>query len=313
MSESDRHVVHIGYHKTASTWFQQSYYPNVGNARYVPRDTVAQALLEPDALHWSETRARETLGVFDGERRILCEENLSGYPHNGGLFGCLSRDMAERLHRTMPDAEIVIFIRNQPSMIAACYAQYIRGGGTHSANRYLWSRRFLHGAEADSFKIPRFSFEHFEYWPLVNRYVEFFGRDQVHLFAYEMFCNDPAGFLDGFGERLGLDADRTAIAVQRRRNVSYARPVLQLARFLNLFTRRTVQDKYYLVHIPLWYTVRRKLLETLNGMFGPGFCSSPERLLGRRNIEFIRDRYADTNRRLACEFELPLKSLGYPV
>lgn len=67
------------------------------------------------------------------------------------------------------------------------------------------------------------------------------------------------------------------------------------------------------MHIPLWYSVRRKLLETLNPMFGPGFRPAPERVLGRRNIEFIRDRYADTNRRLADEFELPLKALGYPV
>ena len=35
-----RPIVHIGYHKTATTWFQKHFYPCVRNARFVARERV---------------------------------------------------------------------------------------------------------------------------------------------------------------------------------------------------------------------------------------------------------------------------------
>ena len=45
-----RPIVHIGYHKTASTWFQRAYYPNARNYRFVDRRTTKRALLGESAL-----------------------------------------------------------------------------------------------------------------------------------------------------------------------------------------------------------------------------------------------------------------------
>lgn len=307
-----RHLVHIGYHKSATTWFQKVYYPAVENVRYIDRALVKQAFLEDSALHWNPDAARRILDLDGGRRRILCEEELSGYLHNGGLFGCLSKDLVNRLRSVVPDADIVAFIRRQPDMIAACYAQYVRGGGTFSVNRYLWPRRYLsHGAESRYSKIPRFSFDHFEYLPLLRHYVERFGRDRVHVFPYEALHREPGRLLAEFEEKLDLRIDRARLDAGRR-NVSYRSWLLPVARLLNLFTRRTVLDKHYLVHIPYWYTVRRWLLEKLNTL-PVGDAPSPARLLGPENIDYIHERYRDTNRLLADEFDLPLKRYDYPL
>lgn len=309
-----RHIVHIGYHKTASTWFQKNYYPRVTNAQLIPRATVVQGFLGQSALLWDKERAKALLGLDVGKRKILCEEELSGYLHNGGLFGCLSKDMVERLQKTAPEADVVIFIRNQADIISACYAQYIRGGGTASVNRYLWPKRYLSkGAESRYYKIPRFSFDHFDYWPLISRYIEYFGAGRVHVFAYEALRKDPDEFLARFEQELELEVAPDPANRIKRRNISYSLPIMYLARFLNLFTRRTVQDKYYLVHIPFWYSVRRFILETLNKLPFTGTRPSPEQLLGKANLAYIQKRYSDSNAKLARELNLPLAQLGYPV
>lgn len=307
-----RHLVHIGYHKSATTWFQTAYYPAVGNARHVDRSTVRRAFLEDSALQWQADKARRLLGTDTGDRLILCEEGLSGYLHNGGLFGCLSKDMVHRLHAVMPDADIIAFVRRQPDMIAACYAQYIRGGGTYSINRYLWPGRYLtHGAESRYDKIPRFSFDHFEYLPLLRHYVAVFGRDRVHAFPYEALHGDPERFLAEFEARFGLRIDRGMLTAGLR-NASYRPWLMPVARLLNLFTRRTVLDKHYLFHVPYWYSARRWILETLNRL-PVGGPSSPARLLGPENMNYILGRYAESNARLAEEFDLALGRFQYPL
>lgn len=307
-----RHLVHIGYHKSATTWFQQVYYPGVRNARYIDRKQVKQAFLEAGALHWRADHARRLLELDHAGRAILCEEELSGYLHNGGLFGCLSKDMAQRLRAVFSDVDIVVFIRRQPDMIAACYAQYVRGGGTFSVNRYLWPQRYLSdGAESRYYKIPRFSFEHFEYLPLLSHYAALFGRERVHVFPYEALRETPDELLDEMETRFELCIKRQRLAGGRR-NTSYRRWLHPAARFLNLFTRRTVLDKHYLVHIPYWYPVRRWLLESLNRL-PLGAPPSPEQLLGDANLNYIDSRYRDSNGELADRFDLDLARYGYPL
>lgn len=307
-----RPIVHIGYHKTATTWFQRNCYPTVRNFAYVPRERVKAAFLSDTPFSFDPAKAREVLQLDATLPPILCEEELSGYLHNGGLIGYLSAEMAHRIKAVFPDARIVIFIRSQPDMIAATYQQYIRGGGTHSVRRYLFPGRYLHGASADPYKIPRFSFAHFEYDRLIAHYDAIFGRENVLVVPYENFRSDMAGTLAEMQAQLGFEAELGANA-RKRVNQSYGAALIPFARFLNLFTARTVLDKRTLLNIPYWYTVRRFILEQLNatGLFGKP--PRPERLLGKGVCRQIEDYYAASNRRLAELRDLPLAELGYPL
>lgn len=308
----NRPIVHIGYHKTATTWFQKSCYPGVRNFAYVPRERVKAAFLSDTPFSFDPARAREVLQLDATLPPILCEEELSGYLHNGGLIGFLSAEMAHRIKAVFPDARIVIFIRSQPDMITATYQQYIRGGGTHSVRRYLFPTRYLHGASADPYKIPRFSFAHFEYDRLIAHYDAIFGRENVLVVPYENFRSDMATTLAEMQAKLGFEVELGTKA-KKRVNQSYGAALIPFARFLNLFTARTVLDKRTLLNIPYWYTVRRFILEQLNatGLFGK--APKPERLLGKDICRQIADHYTESNRRLSTLRDLPLAELGYPL
>lgn len=306
-----RPLIHIGYHKTATKWFQKHFYPRVGNAEFVPREAVRSAFLEPTAFRFDPEQARNMLRCA-GPGPILCEEGLSGYLHNGGLAGCLSKDVAYRLRQVFPEARIVIFIKSQPSVVAGSYEQYVRGGGTFPPRRYLFPKAWLRGARREIAKAPCFTFDHFEYVPLIEHYRALFGPENVHVFAYEAFRDDPASFLPSYCGLLDLEIDLEAVPM-RRVNRSYGLAVLWLVRILNHLTCRAVQNKHYLLHIPFWYGFVRALGEGLNALPWIGRAPSPSRLLGADVKAWVEQRYWGSNRALMAATGLPLGDYGYPL
>ena len=62
----------------------------------------------------------------------LTQAGVNPAASGGGLGGLLSKEVAHRLKESFPDATILVFVRSQPRIIAAAYAQYVKGGGTYS-------------------------------------------------------------------------------------------------------------------------------------------------------------------------------------
>ena len=305
-----RPIVHIGYPKTATTWFQTEFYRHVSGRRYVERNELRHAFLWANELTFDPERVRETLQGDKPGDLLICEEGLSGYLHNGGVLECVTRAFADRLHRMLPDADIVIMLRSQPSIIASTFQQYVRAGGTHSPKRYLFPHSYLLKNHVEDYKIPLQDVAHFDYLPLVRYYRGLFGADRVHLFLYEDFEADRDDFLRRFSERLGLEVNWASVSGKRRLE-AYSHPVHLLARFLNLFTYRAVLDKRYLLHIPGWYRLQRKLLTWLNKSGLRGSSPSPERLLGSEVVRWLEFRFARPNRELAELTGLPLAAHGW--
>mgnify|MGYP003575636210 CR=1 FL=1 len=305
-----RPIVHIGYPKTASTWFQKEFYPHVAGRTYVERDRIRQALLSPNALPFDAGVPRDALVADAPGGIVICEEGLSGYLHNGGIMEAVTRTFADRLKAALPDADIVIVLRAQPAIIASTYQQYVRAGGTHSAKRHLFPHAFLIRNHREQYKVPLQDVAHFDYLPIVRYYRQLFGEDRVHLFLFEDFARDRDGFLRGFSERLGVSADPSGTA-ERPWLESVAYPLLVAARLLNLFTYRAVIDKRWLLHIPGCYALQGRLLDRLNRTGRFGRAPTPERLLGRDVVRWIEHRFAGPNRELAELTGLPLAEHGW--
>jgi hypothetical protein len=305
-----RPIVHIGYPKTATTWFQREFYPHVSGRNYVERNRLRQALLSENALTFEPERARELLSSGGPGDLLICEEGLSGYLHNGGVLECVTRDFADRLYRTLPDADIVVLLRSQPAIIASTYQQYVRAGGTHSAKRYLFPHSYVTQNHREQYKVPLQDVSHFDYRPLIRYYRTLYGPERVHALLYEAFERNRDAFLQDFTTRLGMAADWSAINGGRRLE-AYSYPVHMLARLCNLFTYRAVSDKRCTVHIPGWYRLQRKLLTCLDktGWFGPS--PEPSRVLGEDVVRWLEHRFAQPNRELAELTGLPLAENGW--
>lgn len=305
-------IIHIGYPKTASTWFQKAFYPHLKSPRYVGRQALKAELANWNALDFDPAELRRRVGLGAGEPGLISEEGLCGYLHNGGVGGMVTKVIAEQLKQAYPDARIVLFIRSQPSILVAAYAQYVRSGGTRSARRYLFPKDYLIGPDASTYKQPRFDIDFFRYSRVVELYERLFGRENVHLFLFEQFVSGGMEFLRDCAATLGLEIDWDAISVDRNLK-SYSLGLIRAARIMNLFTARSVSDKASLVHIPGWYDARRSVLERINASGLVGRSPALERLVGKQTAQWLCDYYVPDNQRLMQSRALPLAEYGYPT
>jgi hypothetical protein len=305
-------IVHIGVHKTATSWFQRHVYPYVESHSYfADRRLLRRVMQGSDALLFDAEAVRRELGLDAlNKPPILCEEDLSGVLHNGLASGHIAATTARRLHALLPDAKIVIFIRAQPSAAISWYLQYLREGGTGSIRRYLFPETYRHFGHERFFKLPRFSFTQIEYRGLIETYDALFGRDRVIVVPHELLVRDRPGTLRRLGHDLGcLLPDGGG----GRENSGYRRGLIPILRFANLFTRRAVVDKVTLLHLPYWYTVRKALFKQLNRSPLFGRPPKPADMLAPETLEWITQRFWRSNRWLAERTGLPLGEMGYPL
>jgi hypothetical protein len=275
-------ILHVGFHKTATTWFQKEFYPSVTNARFVPRKTVQRALIEPRPLDFDARIALRILNGDDGKRLILCDEELSGNIHVGGLHGCATVEFARRLRETLPHAVVVLFQRKLVDHVASAYRQYVKKGGTRSPRRYVF-------AETHQHRRPTFSPAHVQAGPLARHYESLFGSESVHVFDFEDFVENPRGFLRRFARSFALSYDEDAIDWDRRANLGYGARTIALARMVNLLTARDVSEKYFLADVPGIYKASHRLLSWLNGFRVFRGPTSPSAVLGERVVGRLRN------------------------
>ncbi|QDK31619.1 hypothetical protein [Sphingomonas sp. IC081] len=302
-------IVHLGYHKTATTWLQKQLFPNAVSHDYVPRQTVQDAFLKPCGMHFCPEQASEVLSLHGRNRPVLLsEENLSGYLHNGGLHGFLAPEVARRIKAVLPDAHIVIFIRNQFDICRASYAQYVSGGGTWGSHRYFETARKVRGALTRPWKAPAFEFEHFEYDRLIAHYDALFGRDHVHVYPYE-WLRERDALIERMQQDLGL-AIESLPPEGSRANRSLGAVGLAMVRGVNLFSRQSVVNKHYVIDLPGSQALRHGA-KWLAGRV-PVINNRPARLSPRMQAR-IAAHYPESNRRLMDLRDLPLEELGYPL
>jgi hypothetical protein len=198
-------AVHIGYHKTATTWLQHDVFPRhprlqpyvsgrVWNDPFL-RCVVAESDAEFDA---GRARAAYETGLLrlgalaSDDVVVVSAERLSGHAASGGYD---TFRIAARLHATLPEARVLMVVRSQIDMIESEYRQLV-GEGYPGRISSLWSD--------DQWKAPHFDLGHYEYDALVHEYQQRFGSENVAVFTYEGILAERGRFLDRLADFLGV-------------------------------------------------------------------------------------------------------------
>lgn len=304
-------IVHIGFHKTATSWFQTSVYPKVTSHRLIDRDLVRGTFMDCDAFDFDPVGARDRLEL-DATLLppLICEEELSGILHIGAASTYIAKEVAHRLHATMPDARIIIVVRSQLDAAASWYMQYLKEGGTASARRYFFPDEYIYPGRLMLFKTARFDFSQLDYSGLIKAYDELFGRDKVHVFAFEDLSRDGLRVVAEMQQRIGFTLRLEEVSTARV-NTSYQRGLIPIARALNLFSGRSVANKRTILHLPYWYRTRKFILERLNAIPIFGRAPTAPELIDHTTVTWIRHRFAASNRWLAERMNRDLAELGY--
>src|SRR5215217_1431938 len=201
-----RPLLHIGYHKTGTTWLQRQVFSNAeAGFSFVARPpALRSAFVVVDPFDFEPQIVRKNFEpkIWEAQEKdlvpVLSFERLSGSPYAGGYD---SRPIADRLAAAFPDARIMLVIREQTRMLVSTYKQYIRKGGAASFRQYITM-------PTGAGRMPVFRFEFLEYHRLIGYYQRLFGPEDVLVLPYELLEGGPKAFLQRIGEFAGVPATR---------------------------------------------------------------------------------------------------------
>lgn len=195
-------LVHLGYPKAGSTFLQSALFSGQHPSFHPLGMETGTPILKPGKdLFFSRVDGQRTFVPFDFDaetaRRTalagssgapdqvtaLSTEELVGHPYSGGVW---AESLAHRIHATLPEARILIIVREQRKMVLSAYSDYLeRMAGRASLTH------FLHPKGID--QVPSHNPAFYRFAQLVEHYVHLFGRDQVLVMTLESLASDAEG------------------------------------------------------------------------------------------------------------------------
>ncbi|QQS52346.1 MAG: hypothetical protein IPM71_06310 [Bacteroidota bacterium] len=286
-------VVHIGFPRTASTWLQQVYFPQVSNYTFLTRKILNPSLFHESPLTFKHNEFLSKLPR--NQNIIISEEMITGNIRGGQVNHWFYSESIDRLVSLFPKAEYVVFLRKQSHFIFSLYSQYIKKGGTYSLRRFLNPANRLE-------ELFLFSplFANFE--PYLEYLSNKVGKERMHVYLYESFRQNPNEFLSKMNTDFGFTIEGS-LPSERPLNRGLSPDQLVLYRGLNHFTRYGIPFKHYYFHLPGVYTSRE----------GKGSRQEIPPKAKRYLNDFCR-QYAKSNQRIMKDYSLlDMQVFGYPL
>ena len=300
-------LVHIGLHRTGSTWIQRSFLPcdetGIGDA-WPDREDLGRRLIMAGKHSYSKTAILEELQDRCNRVRekgfipALSHERFSGNPNSGAIDMPL---IAERLQDLIPDAKILLVLRDQQSALESIWCQAVRIG------LYCSAKDYLRPYDSGDFRIPHFDLEYLCYDGIVDEYVTRFGRENVLVLDFAHLRQDPLAYAGRICSFMGAPEPQK-ISVEAQ----YSRPhplESAMLRRVNLVFRRTSMNPGPPLESKWMY---RHLANTCRFVsnVSPGFVRRAfVRTHEKRVADFVASntqRFRESNRRLRNDFNIEL-------
>lgn len=297
-------LIHIGYHKTATSWLQKNIF--VDHPQIIMPFSymeIVENIVFPNSLDFlaDETQKFFSLGMPESENTdkfsVLSAERLCGNPHSGGYD---SKEIADRISTIFPTAKILIVVRNQVDMIASTYKQYIMADGVATIEEYL------EGANPE--RYPSFNYKHFSYDRLVKYYISLFGSENVQVMFFEDFCTDPKTFSNNLLAFMGTSAEiEYEYDFKKIANRSLSDSSYRALRISNKFTKNPEMLNFPLFSIPGRVMFRRMA----NGFDKVFRLNNSKNYYKNKTREIIGDYYSESNKQLSIITGIDLSTKGY--
>jgi len=303
----DQVIVHVGLHKTGTTWLQESVFRRIDEHSVVyseDRGLIRGNFVLPSHGVFSQTTVRDSLSDLlshaadAGLPLLLSDESLAGFPF-GHRF---SREVAlSRIHETFPNAQILVTIREQRALLRSYYGHYIRGGGTASL------ADFLAQPEADKANVwdPIVDLDFFDYDALRLMLESLFERDRVMIVPMEWMLAKPAEFLSQLERRLTVTLPPSlAPASGKVVNPAWSPLAFEVARYANHLQSGKPRWRRR------WFKPNR-LADRIDRLLPGGMARRGKAKQSELVASAVGNRYANSNSDLAKAIGLDLTEFGY--
>ena len=211
-------LVHIGIHKTGSTFLQYNYFPAIKSINYFHSPLAFTHLLQS--------------GCSLDENLLLSCEGFSGMPWNALWKDGIQNDFHWinsfkksicNLHKLIPEANLLIFLRQHGDLLLSMYKQYIQEGGVLKLNEF-YSETGLIRKEDLNYNLR------------IKKACSLFNK--VYVLSYEDFKKFGNKFLDSFIEK-ELNLSRNDLSINKSKfNKSISGSKVELLRKINKVYRK---------------------------------------------------------------------------
>lgn len=198
--EIKKNFIHVGLHKTATTYLQNYIFNNIENFELVTRpytqhNKAFNMMQYADDTMYNENLVFKEIEKFKDKNVVFSDEAFSGKMIT---FSHINRTIiANRLEKLLPDAEVIIFLRDQKSILLSKYLTYLKytnGFETLNDFLYLEDKDYSYddykklkkpntGQLLYNTNFPNINLEIFKYSPLIELYRKKFKK--VHVFLLE--------------------------------------------------------------------------------------------------------------------------------
>lgn len=299
-----RTLVHIGVGKTGTTTLQRNLFARHKGILSVGRPYAndefkgaIESLREDDEADHEPSALAHLCGMAVSEAKtraiVLSDETLVHPVHQSVI--------ATRLYTVLPDAHILITIRNQYDLIASYWAAHGRNlkdvPPPYRGKTVTFDDWFAFEAEA-----KRSFFLRLDFHRLYQIYAEIFGSDRVHVMTFEELAGKPLRFAHALAALLGVDEREMSELIMAP--PAKTRPSEASTKYRTL--RARMLPKVAFSQIPGGAAVRRAIHRFIEAGAPPKVVLTPAQR------EIIRERFGPGNEALAATIGVDHVSLHYP-
>ncbi len=301
-------LIHLGYHKTATTFWQQQVFKSA-SFNLIDRKQVQQQLLSKTPYSYKSNQFNQWLEkhLVAGQINVISDEEFSGNIHTGGNGRSITYEVIERLSKiTVADVYVLVFFRAQPAMIESCYRHYVKNGGCFKLKDYIFSEN--KGARRHRF--PAFSLEHLQYHDVVEHLYRGFNSNQVLTLPYELFVQDPELVYSKLSSLLSIELFLQQESNNSRIiNKSLSNLSLILARISNRFSTRDPICRNSIIDLGVITPAFRLIYKWIDRVLPESWIY--HKLLSKELDNYVINYFSESNRHLELLLGYKLEKYGY--
>jgi hypothetical protein len=295
--------IHIGLHKTATSFLQHEVFPKLKGINYVPQQKFYTPILRQicltDPLYFNEKEIKNQLfNYLTTGKNLISSEGLSGSPF---LQYTNRSAILTKLHNMFPEAKIIIGIRAQKDIIISLYKQYVKHGGVKKFNDFITPYKDV--SVPISITYDLLDLETFKYSKYLEKIEYYFGKDNMYIYIYENLKKNPEEFLQGILEFMKVSA--ISKINYKPVNASWDDAAISIAVVLNRFIK-SHYNKYGLLPRPRRPIKFRDIVNVLGRL-----SIKHTRIISDNMTKFLKDYYRNDNLYIDKKYNLFLEKDHY--
>lgn len=299
-------ILHIGFSKCASTYLRALF-------RAHPRIHLVfkSGFFTPFLAKDMTFATYQSFFTDDGRVNIESDEHLTLpgiHPDLGVRTTNLDQfaEVADKIRMFVPDAKLIMVIRNQASLIVSRYSEFLITGGSLAFESF--ASRLMGNGDGDNVHYQNY------YFKIIRLLEERFPPENLLILLQEAMREDTAGTASVISTFLLLD-DKLVLTKglrSERRSLSFAG--MELLRFLNsyLVLKPSVGGAPPTTRVPLYiYQNVVRLVRATDFYFLSRFSPGSSRVLRSKRRDEILAHFRSDNLKLQEYFGRSLHELGY--